>query len=156
MQKSFCLQILFLVFLANFIFVVLHFHSDFKSSFQDLLMKDNSFSIHERNIQILAIEIYKFLNGLSPIWITFFIKPSQTVSIFEIIKSFITEIVRQLGMELKLSQIAPKIWSKVPETTKMSSSLESFKSKIRRHNRPFLNRVVQIRFFKLCGWHHSL
>ena len=67
MQKSFCLQILFLVFLANFIFVVLHFHSDFKSSFQDLLMKDNSFSIHERNIQILAIEIYKFLNGLSPI-----------------------------------------------------------------------------------------
>ena len=29
-------------------------------------MKDNSFSIHERNIQSLAIEIYKFLNGLSP------------------------------------------------------------------------------------------
>ena len=31
-----------------------------------LLMEDNSFSIHERNIQSLAIEIYKFLNGLSP------------------------------------------------------------------------------------------
>ena len=29
-------------------------------------MKDNSFSIHERNIQSLAIEIYEFLNGLSP------------------------------------------------------------------------------------------
>ena len=29
-------------------------------------MKDKSFSIHERNIQSLAIEIYKFLNGLSP------------------------------------------------------------------------------------------
>ena len=29
-------------------------------------MKDNFFSIHERNIQSLAIEIYKFLNGLSP------------------------------------------------------------------------------------------
>ena len=41
-------------------------YSDFKSSFKGLLMKGNSFSIHERNIQSLAIEIYKFLNGLSP------------------------------------------------------------------------------------------
>ena len=41
-------------------------YSDFKSSFEGLHMKGNSFSIHERNIQILAIEIYKFLHGLSP------------------------------------------------------------------------------------------
>ena len=41
-------------------------YSDFKSSFEGLLMQDNSFSVHERNIQSLAIEIYKFLNGLSP------------------------------------------------------------------------------------------
>ena len=41
-------------------------YSDFKSSFEGLLMKDNSFSIHERNIQNLAIEIHKFLNVLSP------------------------------------------------------------------------------------------
>ena len=41
-------------------------YSDFKSSFEGLPMKDNSFSIHKRNIQSLAIEIYKLLNGLSP------------------------------------------------------------------------------------------
>ena len=41
-------------------------YSNFKSSFEGLLMKENSFSIHERNIQSLAIEAYKFLNGLSP------------------------------------------------------------------------------------------
>ena len=41
-------------------------HSDFKPSFEGLLLKDNSFSIHERNIQSLAIKIYKFFNGLSP------------------------------------------------------------------------------------------
>ena len=39
---------------------------DFKSSLEGLLMKDNSFPIHERNIRSLAIEIYKFSNGLSP------------------------------------------------------------------------------------------
>ena len=41
-------------------------YSDLKSSFKSFLMKDNSFSIHERNIQSLAIGIYKFLDGLSP------------------------------------------------------------------------------------------
>ena len=38
---------------------------DFKSSFEGLLIKDNSFPIQERNIQRLAVEISKFLNGLS-------------------------------------------------------------------------------------------
>ena len=41
-------------------------YSDSKYSFEGLIMKDNSFSIHESNIYILAIEIYKFLNGLCP------------------------------------------------------------------------------------------
>ena len=39
--------------------------SDHKSSFNSLLEKDGSFSIHHRNIESLAIEIYKFLHGLS-------------------------------------------------------------------------------------------
>ena len=40
-------------------------YSDFKSTFEGLLRKENFFPIHERNIQSLATEIYKFLNGLS-------------------------------------------------------------------------------------------
>ena len=32
-------------------------YSDFQSFFDGVLMKDDSFSIHERNIQSLAIEI---------------------------------------------------------------------------------------------------
>ena len=46
-------------------------------------------------------------------------------------KNVIPEIQEQLDMELKL-YIAPKIQSKVPETIKTSSSLESFKSKTRK------------------------
>ena len=36
------------------------------SSFKQLLKKDNSVSIHHRNIQALDIEMYKVTNGLSP------------------------------------------------------------------------------------------
>ena len=109
-------------------------YSDFKSSFQGLLMKDKSFSIHERNIQSLAIEIHKFLNGRSPSFL-------NNVFHKNISNSYDLQNHKELcsrnpktaryGTET-VSYIAPKIWSKVPETIKMSSSLESFKTKIRK------------------------
>ena len=41
-------------------------YNDNTSSFTDLLEIDNSVSVHHRNIQVLATELYKFVNGLSP------------------------------------------------------------------------------------------
>ena len=41
-------------------------YDDRKSTFRELLHKDNYFTIHERNIQTLAIELYKVVNGISP------------------------------------------------------------------------------------------
>ena len=41
-------------------------YSDYISYFDELLKKDRSFSIHHRNIQSLANEIYKIFHGLSP------------------------------------------------------------------------------------------
>ena len=35
------------------------------STFQELLNKDNSFSIHQRNLQVLATEIFEIHRGLS-------------------------------------------------------------------------------------------
>ena len=41
-------------------------YDDYESSFEELLIKDNSVSIHIRNIQTLATEIWKVVNGFSP------------------------------------------------------------------------------------------
>ena len=63
--------------------------------FRSTLNKDNSFSIHQRIIQSLALEISKFLNGLSPSLLnTCSIQTYQTHMIFEIDKYF-TEAVAQ-------------------------------------------------------------
>ena len=109
-------------------------YSDFILSFEGLLMKDNSFSIHERNIQRLAIEIYKFLNGLSPSFLNNVfhknISNSYDLRNHKELYSRNPKTVRY-GTEI-VSYRAPKFWGKVPETIKMSSSLDSFKLKIRK------------------------
>ena len=40
-------------------------YEDYKSKFDELL-EHGFFTIHHRNIQTLPVEIFKFLNGLSP------------------------------------------------------------------------------------------
>ena len=51
----------------------------FESSFNELLQKDNSFTIHHRNIQSFSIEIYKFLNGLSSSVMSNVFKQDQSI-----------------------------------------------------------------------------
>ena len=97
-------------------------------------MKDNSFSKHETNIHTLAIEIYKFLNGQSPIFL-------NNVFHKNVLKSYDLRNYKELysrnpktvcyGTET-VSYMAPKICNKVLETIKMSSSLESFETKLRK------------------------
>ena len=41
-------------------------YSKNSSSFEELLETDNSVSVHHRNIHVLATELYKIVNGLSP------------------------------------------------------------------------------------------
>ena len=46
-------------------------YSDYNSSFYELLEKDDNFTIHQKNFPNLAIEIYKYLHGLSPAILSF-------------------------------------------------------------------------------------
>ena len=41
-------------------------YDDYTSTFESLLEKDKSVSIHHRNIRRVAIEMYKVINNLSP------------------------------------------------------------------------------------------
>ena len=90
-------------------------------------MKENSFSIHERNIQSLAIEIYKFLNGLSPSFLNDVfhknISNGYDLQNHKELYSRNPKAVRY-GTET-VSYMTPKIWSKVPETIKLSFQIKN-------------------------------
>ena len=41
-------------------------HNDFSSSFSELLEKNKSVTIHDRNLHTLAYEIFKVKNNMAP------------------------------------------------------------------------------------------
>ena len=106
-------------------------YNDMESTFRELLNKDNSFTIHERNIQTLAIELYKVVNGISPQVMSgvFPLKPSVNYSSRN---PFMTRNVRTVryGTE-SLAHLSPKIWDIIPNDLKEVDSLKLFKSKIK-------------------------
>ena len=108
-------------------------HSDKKSSYENLLEKDNSVSIHHKNIQALAIEMFKVKHKLCP-EITGDIFMERTNNQYNLRNrpDFITPQVHSVfhGTE-SISYLGPKIWNIVPEEFKNKKSLNSFKESIK-------------------------
>ena len=105
-------------------------YQDSKSSFEELLLQNKSFTIHVRNIQTLAIELYKVWYGLSPkiINLIFPLNPSDK---YPREKEFRTRNVKKVSYGTEtLAYLAPKIWSMVPSEMKFFS-LSIFTKKIR-------------------------
>ena len=90
------------------------------SSFQKLLEKDNSVTIHHRNIKILATERYKFLRGLSPpLMNDIFVERINNYSLRgnNILTRRRVNSMRY-GTET-VSFTAPKMWTILPKETKI-------------------------------------
>ena len=101
-------------------------------TFEELLRKDNSFTIHHRNLQKLATEMYKIKNDRSPTFMKF-IFPNRKISYnLRNINPFQSTNVRTVyyGTET-ISFRGPKIWALVPDEIKNSTSLTLFKRKIK-------------------------
>ena len=109
-------------------------YSDQSSTFEELLERDKTFSIYHKNIQSLAIEIYKFVNGLSPEIMNsvFNLKENNRYSLRNVYELYSRNPrTVETGRET-ISYLAPKIWSIVTQTIKESTSIHSFKTKIRK------------------------
>ena len=105
-------------------------YQDAKSSFETLLQKDNSFTIHVRNVQTLGIELYKVAYGIAP-EIMRLVFPTKPDIKYPWENIFQTHNVRTVSWGTEsLSYLGPKIWSLIPLELKKLKYL-TFKKKIR-------------------------
>ena len=107
-------------------------YKDSHLTFQELLHKDKSFSIRHRNLQKLAIEMYKTVNKLAPALMKYIFPKREIPYNLRNRNPFQSRNVTSVynGTET-LSFRGPKTWSMVPEDIKNSDSLAEFKAKIR-------------------------
>ena len=108
-------------------------YSDKNSSYENLLEKDNSVSISDKNIQALAIEMFKVKHKLCP-EITGDIIMERTNNQYNLRNrpDFITPQVHSVfhGTE-SILHLGSKMWNIVPEEFKNTKSLNSFKESIK-------------------------
>ena len=108
--------------------------SDNRSSFEELLETDNSVSVHHQNIQVLAMELYKIVIGLSPeIKKEVFPLNENTSYNTRNEKKFHSRSIKSVSFGFEtLSQLAPKIWEFFPIEIKNVDSVASFKRVIKK------------------------
>ena len=96
-----------------------------------MLEKEKSFTIHERAIQKLCIELYKVAYGISPklMRLVFPTKPEVKYPWENIFQTFNVRTVAW-GTE-SLSHLGPKLWTLIPLKLKKLTSLAKFKSEIK-------------------------
>ena len=112
---------------------------DYVSDFNTLLAKDDSVTIHERNIQALTLEIYKTVNGLNPSFMS---------NIFEL-KCSTYPLRRKYLTYPKPNTVSygtdtfgfkgSNLWGSLPDDIRNAKDVKNFKQKIVTHTQNICN-----------------
>ena len=107
-------------------------YNDKQSSFNELLEKDGSVSIHERNLQVLATEMYKISNGLStPLMKDIFPVNRNPYNLRQNSQFSRPPINTMYHRTESISNLGPKIGDLVPSNLKEISELDKLKKAIK-------------------------
>ena len=109
-------------------------YNDKRSSFEDLLEKDNSVSIHHKNLQALATEMFKVYNKTSPETMQeiFTIKEQGEYNLRNQ-ADFVVPHFKSVNFGFEsIRYIGPKIWESLPQDLKNKETIDSFKTAIKK------------------------
>ena len=105
-------------------------YNDYFSDFNSLLRKDNNVTIHQRNVQILSVEIYKTLNDLHPtIMQDVFSVKGHNFSTRKQNLAYPNPHTISYGIET-FGYKASQIWSKIPRGIQQIEDISMFKNSV--------------------------
>ena len=101
-------------------------------SFEELLVKDKTFTIHRQNIQSLAIEMYKAVNNLlggNPS--DFFVRNNHNYNRRSRSELKVTSINTVFKGQNSVNYFGSVIWNSIPAELRGINSFQVFKSEIK-------------------------
>ena len=110
-------------------------HDDFSSSYDDLRMKDNSATIHVRNLQFLKTEIFKTIHDENPPFMKeIFVMKESCYNLRSKFRLHVPSAsTTKYGLET-VSFRGNQVWNVLPNDFKDSDCVSSFKRKIKTWN----------------------
>ena len=107
-------------------------YNDYTTTFENLLLIDNSVSIHHRNLQVLATEIYKIKNKIAPEIMNDILLERSIIYNLRNNSGFTTYNVNTMryGVDT-IHHLGPKIWNSLPLSIKAAHDLKEFKNLIK-------------------------
>ena len=107
-------------------------YNDKKSSFKELLYTGKSVSIHIKNLQIFATEMFKLHRNISPSIVRqLFQSKNKYCNLRQFTQFELLNVSVFCGTE-SISFLGPKIWNIVPNEFKKETSLHAYKKLIKK------------------------
>ena len=107
-------------------------YKDMRSDFDTMLLRDNAFPVHIRNLQLLMTKVYKTVWELSPSFMEeIFVKKHSPYGLRSCHNLLLPQArTTCCGLETT-SFLGSRLWQKLPNDIKQSDTLSSFKRRIK-------------------------
>ena len=106
-------------------------YNDFESSFENILSQENGVRIHQKNLQLLAIEIYKTVNNLNPVFMKEIFQLNELANNLRN-QSFIQKKPNTVTYGLDtISYRCDELWSSIPLDIRSTENCKVYKTKIK-------------------------
>ena len=126
-------------------------YKDYVSSFDTLLERDKSVTIHTKNLQTLMTEIFKTRNNMNPPFMNEIFRERETTYNLRNNNEFVLPRIKTVNFGSEsIRYRGPQLWFSLPQDIRNTESLLLFKSKIKKWHgeecscrlcRPFIPNV---------------
>ena len=123
-------------------------YEDYDSSFEQLLEKDGSITVHQRNLQNLMSEIYKTINQINPAYMwDFFVEKDMPYNLHTKVQCRLPQAQTNRYELDSLPFRGSLLWNKLKDEVKRAGTLTTFKKLIMKWDGKSCNCLICNKYF---------